>query len=344
MSESNRIEYIDALRGLTMLMVVMHHIVTYNYQGIYVFSWGQSFTIVQNPLFFFISGFFLYKDSECWNSRFAVNFLKKKFRVVLIPTLLFLTIYAYTGGWTLQGVIDSKWKAEYWFTYVLCIFYFIYAVLSVLMNTFRLRGGQKVCLLLLFGVCLTLMESLKMNAIVENHPFLKVLSLSEWKYFIFFVFGTVVKKYFNRFQALLDNDSFMAAILVTFIATLVLFQQMQFGIVGIKLKFVGYGVMGIIILFAYFRKHSSLFSCETKVGKLFIYVGKRTLDIYLLHFFFLTVHWRCIGQFFTDHPNSTVEFFITLIFALMVISLSLLMSSILRTSPTLASWLFGERA
>lgn len=63
-STTKRIEYIDALRGFTMILVVLQHVATFGWElplgapNIHTYL-----AQIRMPLFFFISGFVLYKAS-----------------------------------------------------------------------------------------------------------------------------------------------------------------------------------------------------------------------------------------------------------------------------------------
>lgn len=59
-----RIGYIDAMRGFTMLLVVYSHILYFGYGPLFMehrTTFNDVFTIIYMPLFFFISGFVLYR-------------------------------------------------------------------------------------------------------------------------------------------------------------------------------------------------------------------------------------------------------------------------------------------
>lgn len=73
-----RIEYLDAMRGLTMTLVVIGHIFAYcmNHGNII----NTELTNLRLPLFFFVSGFLVYKNDLVWNFRNMYSFLQKKFR------------------------------------------------------------------------------------------------------------------------------------------------------------------------------------------------------------------------------------------------------------------------
>lgn len=71
---AQRIGYIDALRGFTMLLVVFSHIETFCYDIPFNESILSSlFITFRMPMFFFISGYIAYKK-ELWN----LNIYKKK--------------------------------------------------------------------------------------------------------------------------------------------------------------------------------------------------------------------------------------------------------------------------
>ena len=90
-----RIEYIDALRGFTMILVVFYHVALtcWHIIGMDVPSIHPYLVQVRMPLFFFISGFVLYKAGIKWNLLHIKQFLHKKFIVQIIPTIVFLVLY-----------------------------------------------------------------------------------------------------------------------------------------------------------------------------------------------------------------------------------------------------------
>jgi len=68
-----------------------------------------------------------------------------------------------------------------------------------------------------------------------------------------------------------------------------------------------------------------------------------TVVFYLLHFFFLPGNLEWLGRYVMGNGNPTVELFVSLAIAIMVVSLCLLMSNIIRLSPLLAHWGLGSR-
>jgi fucose 4-O-acetylase-like acetyltransferase len=103
------------------------------------------------------------------------------------------------------------------------------------------------------------------------------------------------------------------------------------------------GGIGAIILFAYFRKFEDAFKKQTYIGRTLQYIGRRTLEIYLLHYFFLPGNLEWIGIHLMGNRNQTMELFVSLFITMMVITLCLLTGNIIRLSATLTYWLFGVK-
>ena len=103
-------------------------------------------------------------------------------------------------------------------------------------------------------------------------------------------------------------------------------------------------ISGIIITLATFRKNSNFFASDNKIAKTLKFIGKRTLDIYLLHYFFLSHNLPNIFPFFTEHNLPLFEFTASLFITALIIGACLFISSVLRTNNTLAHFLFGAKS
>lgn len=121
---NNRIEYIDALRGFTMILVIYHHIAFWCLDNI-DFGYNEFFMRFRMPLFFFISGWLFFKVNRLWDKETINGILKKKFIVQIIPFLFFMLLYMYMfRGPDYQTTFESKYG--FWFTYTLFQYFVIY--------------------------------------------------------------------------------------------------------------------------------------------------------------------------------------------------------------------------
>ena len=131
-NKSSRIQYIDALRGFTMILVVFAHVKTF---GFFEFSYetvvGKFFQSFRMPLFFFISGFIAYKAGRVWSRDVVWQLTKKKMRVQIIPALVIGLIYTclYLHK-DLHFFVADPSKAGYWFTLALLEMFLLFYFLS----------------------------------------------------------------------------------------------------------------------------------------------------------------------------------------------------------------------
>ena len=80
----------------------------------------------------------------------------------------------------------------------------------------------------------------------------------------------------------------------------------------------------------------------TWIGRSLQYIGRRTLDIYLLHFLFLP-NLPGVGNFFdVNRHNFIMDITLSVIIGLVIIGFSIITSNILRISPLFKKYLFGR--
>lgn len=140
MEPQKRIEYIDAMRGFTMLLVIYAHIELFslNINYIETFTLNRVLILTRMPLFFFISGFILYKSTFLWNFSNTLNFLKKKFMVQIIPTTFFIFIYVICFNQNIKDLFFNPHKNGYWFTYTLFQYFIFYSIIQNFIQIFKL--------------------------------------------------------------------------------------------------------------------------------------------------------------------------------------------------------------
>ena len=74
-----RLEWLDALRGFTMILVVAYHVAEMGFGESWRHSSSMPFLVLfRMPLFFFVSGFLAYRASQVWDFRNFGSLLWKK--------------------------------------------------------------------------------------------------------------------------------------------------------------------------------------------------------------------------------------------------------------------------
>lgn len=336
--KTGRIEYIDALRGFTIFLVVLWHVAVHcwripnNVPSIHIYL-----VQVRMPMFFFISGFVLYKQGVVWNGKQIAAFFKKKIPVQLVATFIFFSVFVHVMHLDMVEQLKNDYKAGYWFTYILFIYYVIYAAVR-----FCLKNNFADIVLILIGICLypSNLDSVQ-HATHIRPDILSILSFTNWRYFIFFVVGSLTRKYFKKAEQLLDGKWFITmCIIVNFIAFCLINKFVK---VPETLTNVLFSFSGVAILFAFFRKKQDLFSKDRFFGRAIQYTGRRTLDIYFIHYFLLPKSLFYVTKVFIEHPMPIIEAFASSIIAILIVATCLLISNIIRLSPWLAHLLFGVK-
>lgn len=358
---TKRIEYIDALRGLTMILVIFGHLYMPG-----ISSLMRIITSFYMPLFFFISGYLAFKTEETWNLSTYVKNLWTKSRTLLIPTLLFGLTFSYLiRDHNIQIFITDVWKDGYWFTIVLLEMFFLHFTYNLIFNKLRSGGGvwHKNLWLYAFAILLYglpyICNFLNINNIYNQVTNIISLSLL-CQYFQFFVLGLLVRQFQNQAHEIIDNKYVSASIIILFV---ILYGWLQIddqyinnstGVLHKLLLLIDIGeswlvrYLGLIIVYAFFRKYQDSFTQAKPLGSSLQYIGRHTLDIYVLHYFFLPNIAPIKEYIFnTRHvwnsTNIVFELFIGISVSLMVIAVCLVVSKIIRTSDLLGHYLFGAK-
>lgn len=335
-----RIEYIDAMRGFTMLLVVMSHI-SFISMKTDTYSYNSLFATFRMPLFFFVSGFVLYKNQLRWTGRYIAEFLKKKLQVQIIAPTLFLIVFMVVRGETVHQVLIDYHKLGYWFTYTLFEFFVLYILVQKVQDWLRIAGYWRDACMLLVALALYFVTLYPfVHQIHMDEGVMAILGFPTWNYFLFFCIGTCVKKYFSTFERLLDTRYFTACLLVVFIIF-----SLPKGVAVWKqtLTTIVLALSGISLVFAYFRRQQRLFSSSGMLGRISQYVGRRTLDIYLIHYFFIYSDMHLLLPNFSGVYSPFIEFLYSASLGVLVVAACLLVSSVLRLSPVMAHYLFGQK-
>ena len=205
-----RLEWLDALRGFTMILVVAYHVAEMGFGESWRHSSSMPFLVLfRMPLFFFVSGFLAYKASQVWNMRNFGSLIWKKLKVQTIPTIVFFCLaMAILNKHVLPAMetsFHSPYKGGYWFTIVLLYMFIVYYVFSYLES--KLPWKSSVPITLLFLVSLAFYESCYQpkyfswalgykGTKTATYYFMVDSSIGQLLlYFPFFLYGNIVHRY-----------------------------------------------------------------------------------------------------------------------------------------------------
>ena len=351
-----RLEWIDAMRGFTMILVVANHFLWISCEELDRCSSSmQFFLLFRMPLFFFISGFLSYKAAADWSFSGFCQMTKKKIRIQIIPTIVFffagaVLIHPKTFTSTVVTWFHSPMKGGYWFTLVLLYMFIIYYVFEFFEQKLKKRSILPILLLWIVGMAASETCYLpRVFAWANGHRpaytgWLADSSVLElMRFFHFFVFGNIVHRYWKTTEKVFEKPGFYLAIVaLAFISSTeyIHLHLLRGPWANISHTLAQYSMLTLVFLF--FRYYQSCFSKETRLGRGLQYIGTRTLDIYLLHYFFLPKLPE-VGEFFNTHRgNFLLDTTLSFAVALLIIGFCLVVSNALRISPFLKKYLFGR--
>lgn len=318
-----RILYIDALRGFAILLVVYSHIVNLTTGSkLFISSFNEFCLSFRMPLFFFISGFFIYSKN------YNIDLIKKRCynRIVkqFYPTLLLLSVLViFFFNSDFSFLFTEIWKKGYWFTITVVELFFI--ALPILYFVSNKIFGKKHPLLCIFTYAIIaklIIWLISKNVSLPVNCLFGLTAIS--KYLPYFFAGILLRANYDKFLKIITNKIVATISFVIFIVAFILWDN--------ELSYIFTAFSAIIFIHAlafYLFKNDKV--VEHKISQGLIYLGTMTLEIYLLHYFFLIPLGKYeIGGYLNAIANTTFEIPTILILSVLVSVVCLLVVRFLK--------------
>lgn len=293
----SRVRYFDMMKGVAIFMVVMGHVITFCVREIDRAAIFKFIGAIHMPLFFFVSGWFSFKLVD--GTRLAMPRLGKRAFQLLVPMAVVSTLWVWYfphSGLesplprTLPGLWADPWKGGYWFTLSLFEVILVYAAIVPALSRLSTPVGNVMVSLVAWAVLFGLFIKLPRNVVGW-------LSLSQTvMYFPAFMIGMIGHRFRAGFMWLVDKSWCQTIAVVVFSVALYIYcWPWEFGI-GVCDNIVLGAVLHIALIpvaVAVFGRWSERAYApdSSPVAGFFPgiwgYLGKQSLAIYLLHYFFL---------------------------------------------------------
>lgn len=287
---SGRINYLDGLRGFTMLLVVYCHLcmLAYNRGHGHISDINMVLLTFRMPLFFFISGFFLYKPG------FTAEVLRQRSRRRLVrqlcPTLIVGALYCIVfKDADFAGMCFDFYKYGYWFTFVSVEMFFIAAPLLYLLDRRGVADRRKrLALFALVGVAASLLLVVQIRMGAMGHKALTLInSYQLLRNLIYFFAGMALRMYYDKLAGIISS-------VWTLLAGVLCMAGVHW---ASGLSFEPQAVMsnwpkafaGIATSVAAFSLLYRTRFGGSRPARMLEAVGKSTLEIYLLHYFVIGI-------------------------------------------------------
>ncbi|MBO5026390.1 MAG: acyltransferase [Bacteroidaceae bacterium] len=345
-----RMEWLDALRGFTMILVVAYHVAQTSFgQSIKLSASLPLLVLFRMPLFFFISGFLAYKPDFNWTRGRLKSMVWKKLKIQVIPAFVFLCIFIVVRmprfGEGFVQCMEKSTKGGYWFTWSLLHMFIFYYVFAYIENHFKRRSWIPITISWFTALCAY--ATLYMPSWFNYHkePFFQYTSLVETlRFFHFFLLGNIVRRYWCGWQKLFDSRWFFPLVaVVAFFCCADALKWHTLRLQWANLPRTAAMYLLMLTVFMFFRYYRNHLTQAHRRGQFLQYIGRRTLDIYLLHFIFLP-KLKFVGKFLdANRPNFITDIVCSVSVAVVVIGFCCLTSNILRMSPFFKKILFGRK-
>lgn len=325
----SRIEYIDQLKGLAIILVVMGHVCSHSF-SIDGTVFNYFYSSFHMPLFAFLSGIFSYKGFKEWNNYELLLFFKKKTCRIIIPFIWWGFCLAFCMNRNLTDVYTGK-IAALWF--LPAIFYCMVTgvIANKITHTFQIKNE------LTFSITINAIIYLLLIYFYYTHTLSNIyFYLSFIKLYPFFILGYLYERYKNIQYILSENQLSLSLSLFCF--TLCWIYK---DIVNCKIAISGFFAINILVY--YFKSNENIMPNILSV------IGRNSLEIYIFHWFLLP-SLSIISDWFTANKQLDIDisdnFIILVSFSFIVaapiIAACIIFSNIIKQSKYIKLMGFGE--
>lgn len=340
-----RIEWIDHARAFAIFCMVFGHIEVFtmgHYHGFFHRLQG----LFCMPLLFFLSGLvakpqYSFSDScQC---------IKKKFFQLIVPFFCCGSLYVFLccpdcPWWFLFWCPKGEAHMGYWFLLVLFEVYLLFSMVKLL--TLKLLHGSqngRGFVFVSFAVWMLLLIALVAGHfdVYPKEPLWTAISFHRiYNNFPFFILGYWLMRHREKMEGVFKAKIF-TAVSTLFIPLYVLRDRYEVDNLPFNWIVISLAVYSIIYLF---YRHSDVLYGSLRRG--LSYVGKHTLEIYVLHYFFLPIGMTWLNdliapQGIADHIL-ILELILCTSLALAVICVTLMCAWIIRKNELLARIILGK--
>lgn len=293
-----RIAYFDLLKGIAIFLVVMGHALTMCIRQIDAAFLFKIIGEIHMPIFFFISGFLTYKATA--DRDFVSPDLKKRFIQLIIPFFVVSALWIWYFPHShllspisscLQDMYCSYWKDGYWFTLCLFELFVICLPLSKTFSMLRSLWQQIAITIAVYAVLIIL--SAYVSFPDENFDIAGIGLLT--RFFPIFMAGIFANKYKEAYHHICTDSLWFTIAVVAF--TLSWYSVVYpwdlpmlpswSKYIASPVEHLSLIVIAVAAISPWSAKEFAPGHRPSAVARYFDFLGKESLSIYLLHYFFL---------------------------------------------------------
>lgn len=330
---NNRTEYIDALKAIAIIMVVMGHVLFFSFNiPTYESILGCLIYSANMPIFFFLSGLFAWRSTL--RQKNIGILLYRKIRTLIVPALIFTALAMLFLGDTVHGLIENGF-GRYWFTITLFQCFLIYYLIAFAVRCWPWVMNCMLVMLAAFGIIIL---TFRWDTSVSGFWDINHLA----KYFQFFVLGELAGRYSNIYQRIIERKNICWFFLFAYILVFALLQSNLLHGIGFSLcRDIVVRYLGLFAFVSIFYTYRTHFTETNKWNTTLLYIGRNSLPIYMLNYFFFPdlSRWQ---TFFMNNHHFVYSLIFTLCASLIIIALILLIHTIFARIELIRKVVYGK--
>ena len=331
-----RLEYIDQLKGLAMLLVVIGHIIVFCGLG-YENTFVKHITMMNMPLFFFLNGLVI---SELINYRDVI----RKIHQILLPFFAWGILIVLYRNSTYSEFLSNYWKFGYWYLLVLFEFFVMQAVLSYINLLINIKKRWWIDIIIFIFLYQALRYAIHfipadINCYIDYWQFIA--------YFPYFFLGGFIKRY-HLTEKMLQYSSTVITTLLILLIPLYLFWLKDMYTMVINIALPLDIILLLFMIFSLLEKDKSNLNYRVSnlialISVLLSVFGKHTLAIYMIQFFlFRYINLESVFLALYESNNYFAILFVSTLTAISLCYLCILCEYILCRSRILSYILLGR--
>lgn len=324
---NNRLIFIDIMKCLAIYLVILGHILASSYNNIleyastdYVYTalWRYIYSF-HMPLFMFISGYVAFSPHKSY------TFKHITLRIIsyLIPFFVAGTLLTF---WREKGDLSN-----YWYFRTLSIFVIILYIIEYIVNHI-IPQHKKINRFIIFILYIILFKSLTIIC-NSNSAIGSIIDIKHIEYlYFYFIIGWGLRQYSYLLKYIVNQYTYAISAIGMFIH-LIIFQNIS----------ILWPIIAII-----FTINISFYLQKSPKSILLTQIGNRTLDIYIIHFFFL-LKIPYLENFFINIANQggitnaiNAQLLVAIPLSSLLLYISTIISKLIRISPVLSLITLGD--
>ena len=342
-SESSKeyLFWIDILKGFAIFTVVVGHAMAWNFQNFEILIengyskdlfWWHFIYSFHMPLFFWVSGYLLPRKKL--NKKSLLNIIWRRFYTLIVPYMCSgLILY-----WLSQGEI------ELWFLKSLFEILVIALLYEYLRCKYNLGLKSDIVFWCILWIILKVIYNYTEGTILNEIFSLDLILRGNY---VGFVFGIFCGRYKN-FEKRIDNMNFYTICFVTYVIISALSYCTEMYVISKLCRYV-IPICAIVCILFFFKNK---IDANMRYAKLLAYMGKHSLEIYILQDFFC-FRLLDLGQYELNmvHSNYYMDVFwghtcmllSSSVIAFLMIMLCLLTMKVIQVSNLLSILFLGRK-